>query len=123
MDLPSYNCVLWNNQIEESLQHLFILCPFATACCNLVNVQTSSDLDPFECLDQFNQQLNMPFFMEIIIVMSWSIWAIRNDVILRGIPASSLRCSQIFKHTFSLLQWRAKKKYFPSIELWLEQVV
>ena len=35
MDLPSYNCVLWNNQIEESLQHLFIICPFASACCNL----------------------------------------------------------------------------------------
>jgi hypothetical protein len=25
-----------------------------------------------------------------------------------------------FKRTFDLLLWRAKKKYFPSIELWLE---
>jgi len=80
-------------------------------------------LNPYQNFEDFRMQLNVPFFMEIIIVMSWSIWAIRNDVILRGIPASSLRCSQIFKHTFSLLLWRAKKKYFPSIELWLEQVV
>ena len=80
-------------------------------------------LNPYQNFEDFRMQLNVPFFMEIIIVMSWSIWAIKNDVVFRGIPASSLRCSQIFKHTFSLLLWRAKKKYFPSIELWLEQVV
>jgi hypothetical protein len=122
MDLPSYNCVLWNNQIEESLQHLFILCPFASACCNLVNVQISSDLDPFECLDQFNQQLNMPFFMEIIIIMCWSIWKARNDLIFQGIQPSVLT-SKSFKSEFSLFTMRAKRNYFPLIDTWIENLV
>jgi hypothetical protein len=47
--------VFCTNQIEESLQHLFILCPFAFTYWNLVNVHTSSDMNPFECLHQFKQ--------------------------------------------------------------------
>jgi hypothetical protein len=122
MDLPSYNRVLWNNQIEESLQHLFILCPVASAFCNLVNVQTSSDLDPFECLDQFNQQLNMPFFMEIIIIMCWSIYKARHDLIFQGIQLSVL-ASKSFKSEFSLFTMRAKHNYFPLIDTWIENLV
>jgi hypothetical protein len=48
--------------------------------------------------------------MEVIIIMSWSIWTLRNDVIFWGIPASSLRGLEIFKATFGQLLWRAKKK-------------
>jgi hypothetical protein len=33
------------------------------------------------------------------------------------------RCLDIFKRVFGQLLWRAKKKYFPLIESWLEQIV
>jgi hypothetical protein len=32
-------------------------------------------------------------------------------------------CIEIFRLHFKQLLWRAKKKYFPAIELWLEQLV
>ena len=85
-------------------------------------MQTSSDLDPFECLDQFNQQLNMPFFMEIIIIMCWSIWKARNDLIFQGIQPSVLT-SKSFKSEFSLFTMRAKRNYFPLIDTWIENLV
>ena len=115
--------MLCAHNLEETVDHLFLDCEMARECWGLIGLTVNNPLNPYQNFEDFIMQLNVPFFMEIIIVMSWSIWAIRNDVILRGIPASSLRCSQIFKHTFGLLLWRVKKKYFPSIELWLEQVV
>jgi hypothetical protein len=29
--------------------------------------------------------MNVAFYREIIVIMSWSIWTIRNDAIFRGI--------------------------------------
>jgi hypothetical protein len=34
-----------------------------------------------------------------------------------------MRRFEIFKSIFGQLLWRAKRKYFPAIESWLEQVV
>jgi len=74
-------------------------------------------LDHFQVLEDFKAQLNVPFFIEIIIVLSWSIWTIRNDFIFCGEAASRMRCklylqtslrpnfaSRKEKNTFSLLK-------------------
>lgn len=52
--------------------------------------------------------------MKIIIVMSWSIWVIRNDAIFKGIDQNSYWYIFVFKQVFNLLLWRAKK-YFPRL--------
>jgi hypothetical protein len=80
--------------------------------------------DPFgKFLISSKVWLNVCFFIEIIIIMSWCIWSIRNDAIFRSIGESSQRCLEMFRSVFGLLLWRAKKKYFPQIEIWLEQLV
>jgi hypothetical protein len=73
MELLDYNCVLCNNLVEESLTHLMLHCPFASACWNWLNVQVLHHLDAFRNLGSFKLQLQVPFFMEIIILMCWSI--------------------------------------------------
>jgi len=104
MPLPSYNCVLCPLGSEETVDHLFLECDLAKASLKL--------------------QLRVKFYMKvIIIIMCWSIWTVRNDVIFRGIEASNLRGLEMFKYTFRRLLWRAKKNYFSEIELWLEQIV
>jgi hypothetical protein len=60
--------------------------------------------------------------MEIIIIMCWCIWIIRNHTIFRGIPTRCLRGLDLFKLIFRELLWRAKK-YFLAIESWLEHAV
>jgi hypothetical protein len=123
MQLPSYNCVLCNQNIEETVEHLFLDCKLAKACWGKIGLTVDSSLNPLQIFQSFRLQLGVAFFMEVIIVMSWSIWTLRNNVIFRGIPASTLRGAEIFKDIFGLLLWRAKKKYFPAISSWLEQVV
>jgi hypothetical protein len=81
--LLSYNYVLCNLHMEETLEHLFLSCSFAEACWTSLNLFVPQD-DPFSVILSFKNQLVVPFFMEITILMSWSIWMARNDLIFRG---------------------------------------
>ena len=94
MFLEDYNCVLCTSLIEESVTHLFLVCPFAIDCwASLGRIILRA-------------QLQFPFSMEIIVTMCWSIWAVRNDQIFRD--PTLQRCMSIFKRssvclvTFSL---------------------
>jgi hypothetical protein len=111
------------NQNTKETEHLFLDCELAKACWGKIGLPVDSSLNSLQIFHSPKLQLGVPFFMEAIIIMSWSIWTLRNDAIFRGIPASSLRGAEIFKDIFGLLLWRAKKKYFYVISSWLEQVV
>ena len=118
MILPDYNCVLCPSTVEESLTHLFIHCPFSQACWASIGLNVSTD-DPFDNLDQFKHQLVIPFFMEIIVLMSWSIWMQRNDFIFKGIQQTTVNCFQHFKKEFALVILRAKVRFKDSVSSWL----
>ena len=121
MFLPSYNCILCNENCEESVDHLFLDCNFSRDCWALIGLAVISSPDLIQKFESLKSHIARNFFMEIIIIMCWTIWTVRNDVIFRGIPPSSLRGLEIFRNIFKQLLWRTKKKYFPAIELWLEQ--
>jgi hypothetical protein len=109
--------------VEESVEHLFLECAFARNCWSLLGLAIISNPDSLQRFESLKNQLNVKFFMEVIILLCWSIWTIRNDFIFRGIEVDCLRCLQLFRVFFGQLLWRAKKKYFPDIELWLELAV
>lgn len=70
MDLPNYNCVLFNANVEETAYHLFTSCSFSTQCYGLINLHTEVNLSPLQNLELLRtKQINKPFFMEIIILM------------------------------------------------------
>jgi hypothetical protein len=75
--------------------------------------------DTCSIIESFRNQLNLPFFMEIIITMCWSIWTMRNDVIFRGIPHSVQRCKLVFRKEFARIILRAKATFHPLIDSWL----
>jgi hypothetical protein len=52
MDLPCYNCVLCASQEEETLVHLFLDCPFAQACWDLLGLEVLQG-DPVDALVPF----------------------------------------------------------------------
>ena len=62
MNLEHYNCVLCSNRVDETLMHLLLQCPFATQCWAWINVQTPSDLEVFQVLQSFRNQVLVPFF-------------------------------------------------------------
>lgn len=77
MILQSYNCVLCQKDTEETLQHLFIHCPFAQASWQILELQVTAADGPFENLEAFKMQLGVTFFMEVIITMCCCIWMMR----------------------------------------------
>lgn len=119
MALQDYNCVLCNVVVEESLAHLFLECPFAIQCWGMINIQIDQQADPFQNLQNFKDQLRVPFFMEIIVLMAWTIWRSRNDLIFRQINPTLQVARQNFRAELQLLLLRAKQSYFPSIEQWI----
>ena len=123
MFLQSYNCVLCNELVEETVEHLFLHCEFAKECWSIIGLTIPLGQESFQILDSFRRQLNVQFFMEIIILLCWSIWMSRNNLIFRNEEATKDKCKAIFRNLFGLVILRAKKKYFPEISLWLEQLL
>jgi hypothetical protein len=58
---------------------------------------------PFQILEAFRAQFSVPFFMEIIIIMCWSIWTVRNNLIFRGEEATTQKCKYVFRNVFGLV--------------------
>lgn len=119
MTLPNFNYVLCNGSIEESLIHLFLDCPFAIQCWAWINVQVEQSADPFQNLDNFKVQLQVPFFMEIIVLMSWTIWKIRNDMIFRQENPSFQAAKDFFKSELQYLLLRVRRKFIPGFTQWI----
>lgn len=101
MDLQFYDCVLCDADVEESLVHLFL---FATECWNLVYRLT---------LPYHHTHTNPYIFMEIVILLCWSIWIVRNDAVLQGVAPLVARVKGIFLQKFALMFHRTKKNYSP----------
>lgn len=123
MELQNYNCILCNNRVEESLAHLLIHCPFAESCRAWINCHILHQVGLYQNLQNFRAQLQTPFFMEVIILMGWSIWKARNGLIFNQAPLSIDEVKRTFKSEFALVLYRAKRSYFPFIEQWLNNLV
>lgn len=123
MFLETYDCVLCNDQSEETIEHLFISCPFAIQAWHSINLQVNSDLQPLQNLEFLKNQINQSFFMEVIIIFCWAIWMTRNNLIFRQIPPSIQSYKHIFKTEFLWLLCRANRKYFPNIQEWIDNLV
>jgi hypothetical protein len=122
MELQDYNCVLCHGNIAETTPHLFINCSFASRCWEAIGLHISVDLSPKQNLEALKTQINKPFFMEIIILMSWAIWMCRNNKIFKNSTSTIQTCRAIFKIEMSLLLWRAKKKILPSLQEWIQNL-
>jgi hypothetical protein len=68
--------------VEESVEHLFVECPFAKMCWDIISIDIPLGSSFPEHTAQLKIQLNSQFFMEAISLMCWTIWIARNDLIL-----------------------------------------
>ncbi|TVU02683.1 hypothetical protein EJB05_51805, partial [Eragrostis curvula] len=93
MQLDDYKCEMCLLQRNETIYHLFLRCPFAQNCWAILGVQTPRTNDAALAVQRIKRQLNVPFFMEVIILMSWSIWMRPN----------SANCKEKFKHEFAMV--------------------
>ena len=122
MALPSYFCVCFNLSVEESLAHLFLHWLFAQGCWSTIGLNVGQS-DLFITLVNLRSQLNVPFFMEVIILMCWGIWMQRNDLIFKGIQPNQQNCRHHFIKEFALVTLRAKDRLMTPMSSWLEGLV
>ena len=116
MVLDSYACELCNTGQEETLEHLFFQCPFAVSCWNLLHLQVPLQATVLEIMDSLAAQLRMPIFMNILILLCWTIWCTRNGVIFENQSASLPSCKVFFKKEITLLLHRVKPKHQVCLE-------
>jgi len=121
--LPSYNCVLCNLNIEETLHHLFFDCPFAMSCWNFLCLTPFIQHDLVSTVPLFKQHISRPFFLEIIIAMFWAIWSACNDAIFINEAHSLQKCRFVLKNELARIKLRAKQSIAPQIQLWLDNFV
>lgn len=120
MFLEDYNCAICIHSLEETLQHLFLDCTFATTMWNTLGLNVHYTDDPLDIIVSFRYQLNVTFFMEIIISTCWAIWSVRNDSIFRHLAPSIQSGKRHFKLEFARVILRAREAYKPRINQWLE---
>lgn len=64
--------------------------------------------------------LNLPFAMDIIILISWAIWTTRNDFIFKHIPPNLYNCRRRFKEEVKWFTYTAKRKELTGLMDWVQ---
>jgi hypothetical protein len=59
--------------------------------------------------------------MDVLIIMSWTIWMARNDLFFKGINPTLHAAQERFKE-FALVILRAKESNKPHMHLWLQSI-
>ena len=119
MILQSHDCVLCNQNSRETLEHLFLVCPFATQFSASLELTVPMFQDHIEVVASFRRQLNIPFFMEVIILGCWGIWMSRNDFIFRQLSPSVQRGRSILKKELALAMQRANNSIKEPLNEWI----
>jgi hypothetical protein len=122
--LPDYTCVMCGGADLETRDHLFFTCPFAVHCWQYlcpgwVLPLSNGHLVLQEVVQSLKLQIKQPFFMEIIMLISWSIWTIRNESIFKGVAPNLYRCKFKFKEELALLIHKAKRKSYSGLKAWV----
>jgi hypothetical protein len=116
--IPSYACELCILQTPETAVHLFLRCNFAKACWDSIGVTAVTTRHMPQTFRAIKDTLVVPFFMEIIILMIWSLWRTRNDWIFNNIDPSVAECRRKLKAELSLLLLRARQDHIPALDAW-----
>lgn len=123
LTLQYYSCAICISAQDESLLHLFLDCQFANLCWSWLNLQVNPTLDPFQIVESFRDQLRVPFFLEIIILMCWAIWKTRNDLIFRHIGPNLERTKVFFKEELQWLSMRLKVEQQERLNQWVASLL
>jgi hypothetical protein len=121
MALDSFDCELCLLFKEEKPGHLFFKCPFVKNCWNRIGVTPPTWLKPDRAARHIKSSLKVPFAMDIIILMFWSIWTQINAWLFnQGDPHVTHRVTS-FKREFGLVIQLSKKRWTSEMELWISE--
>jgi len=123
MALPAYTCVLCQLGAEETLEHLFFNCQFSVHCWASCGITMQNCNDPFQALNQVQNQADQNFFLPLMILQCWSIWSVRNDFIFKAIPPTLQRVKECLLKELQFLALRVKVRLSTTFELWVQNLL
>lgn len=97
MVLHDYSCVLCSGQVEDTLMHIFFLCPFSQVCWDFVDIHWNFNIDPITLVIQAQQDFGLRCLREVMISTCWSIWCHRNSIIFYSASTSLVRWKAHFR--------------------------
>ncbi|XP_037427324.1 uncharacterized protein LOC119292673 [Triticum dicoccoides] len=104
-----YNCLLCDQQIEETVEHMIFQCPFSQRCWSILGITWQQTGSRLRWISMAAHDWSSPMFMDVFLQAAWSIWKERNNKHFRSIPPAILSWLQRFKHDFALLQHRTRE--------------
>lgn len=111
----NYGCLLCPASHEETVEHLFFLCPFSKTCWDKLGIDWPVEGNRLDMMHRGKESWLEPMFMEVFSVGAWGIWKERNNKHFRGIPPSVHSWTLRFKEDFDLLRHRSKTELGPFI--------
>jgi len=115
-----YNCVLCQNSMEETLEHLFFDCPSAVSRWFALGITWDKEANIHEKLQIAKQGFGQPFFMEIFMIGAWCIWNERNAFIFNGKVPNFISWKAAFKKEVTAHLFKIKQCLHQSVLLWLD---
>ena len=89
---------------------------FDLSCWNLLHLQVPLQATILEIIDSLAAQLHTPIFMNILILLCWTIWCARNGAIFENQSASLPNYKVFFKKEITLLLHLVKHKQQERLE-------
>lgn len=107
-------CILQKEKKQFTIYSSIVILPSPIGHQLLATVNTEVPIQ------RLKRQLPVPLFMDIIILMTWSIWTTRNDWIFNGQDPTVQACHEKFKKEFVLAILRAPDRISsPHMKEWL----
>lgn len=99
---PDCLCVLCDDGVEETIDHLFFECHLTINCWNKLGIAWVNDDDIHRRIVYSRQLASIPFFMEIFLIATWELWKVRNRLVFYGVRACLDRWLSNFKEEAAL---------------------
>ena len=120
--LDDFSCLLCDQDMEETVHHLFWNCSFAQQCWGLICPLSMPNLPTHQILFHLKDRIGLSFSMELIILAAWALWITRNNCIFNQQTPNIQGWRDIFTREVSLLTHRAKPSLKQLISTWLSNL-
>lgn len=114
-----YCCVLCQDFIEETREHLFFDCSTAITRWFALGIIWEEGLNIHDRLAVAKRDFPHPFFMEVFMIGSWCIWNERNALNFDGKAPNFNSWNTAFKKEITAHLFKIKQSLHHSVRVWL----
>ena len=117
-----YTCMLCQNPPEETVEHLFLACPFSQRCWAKVGMLWPAMGDRISLIHGGKESWHQPLFMDMFLMAAWSLWMERNNVYFRGIKHSFDSWLARFRNLLCLLLHNCREDLHPYLNAYIQRL-